>query len=207
MGIYGKYFLPRLVHLTCGGAPLMKQREKVVPMAEGLVLEIGIGSGLNIPFYSGDRVHRLWGLDPSRELWAMAEKSVKTAGFDVQFIQGSAEKIPLDDASMDTILVTYALCTIPNVLPALGEMRRVLKPRGNLIFCEHGSAPDQGVVRWQKRINPLWKVVSGGCHLNRPIPSLIERSGFRIEMIESMYIPGWKPASFNYWGSATPSPP
>ena len=185
----------------------MKQREKVVPMAEGLVLEIGIGSGLNIPFYSGDRVHRLWGLDPSRELWAMAEKSVKTAGFDVQFIQGSAEKIPLDDASMDTILVTYALCTIPNVLPALGEMRRVLKPRGNLIFCEHGSAPDQGVVRWQKRINPLWKVVSGGCHLNRPIPSLIERSGFRIEMIESMYIPGWKPASFNYWGSATPSPP
>ena len=203
MNIYEKYLLPRIVNFACGLKPMMKQREKVVPLAEGRVLEIGIGSGLNLPFYTQGKVKHLWGLDPSQETWALAHDKLGIFDFDIDFIEASAEDIPLESCSADTILVTYTICTIPDVFSALKEARRVLKSGGSLLFCEHGLAPDESVQRWQNRMNPLWTKIGGGCNLNRPIPELIEQAGFRIRSMDTMYIPGWKPASFNYWGVAT----
>ena len=205
MGLYTKYVLPRAVRFLCSAKPFRRQREKVVPQAEGRVLEVGIGSGLNLPFYAAGQVQHLWGLDPSRESWALAQPTVAQAEFDVEFIAATAEELPLDDGSADTVLVTYTLCSIPEILPALGEMRRVLKQGGQLIFCEHGSAPDEAVRRWQNRLNPIWKRVSGGCNLNLPVPSLLNQAGFRIRAMDTMYLPGWKPACFNYWGTAISS--
>ena len=202
MGFYSKFFLPKAVHFVCSTRPILKQREKVVPLAAGRVLEIGIGSGLNLPLYDSAKVQQVWGLDPSMELWARAEETVAHIEFNVEFIKGGAEAIPLDDRSADTVLVTYTLCTVPSALPALEEIRRVLKPEGQLIFCEHGVAPDASVRRWQNRLNPVWKVFSGGCNLTLPIPVLLEQSGFKIQQMDSMYLPGWKPATFNYWGTA-----
>jgi len=170
MGIYEKYVMPKLVHFTCGLKPTMKQREKVVPLAEGRVLEIGIGSGLNIPFYAAHKIKHLWGLDPSSEMWSIARKNAAQHHIDVEFIQSGAEAIPLDSNSADTVVMTYTMCTIPEVRSALDEIRRVLKPGGKLVFCEHGLAPDKDVQRWQNRLNPAWKILGGGCNLNRPIP-------------------------------------
>lgn len=204
MVLYEKYVLPRIVDLVCGSKPTMKQREKVVPLARGRVLEIGIGSGLNLPFYVPGRIEHLWGLDPSQAMWALAQEKLATTDFDVEFIEAPGEDIPLEANSADTVLVTYSLCTIPDVASALDEMRRVLKPTGQLVFCEHGLAPDPNVRKWQDRLNPFWKKVGGGCNLNRPIVELIERAGFGIRDFQTMYIPGWKPASFNYWGTASP---
>jgi ubiquinone/menaquinone biosynthesis C-methylase UbiE len=202
MGFYAKYLLPRVVHFVCSAKPIMIQREKIVSLAEGRVLEVGIGSGLNLPFYDPAKVRQVWGLDPSTELWALAEKTGAQVEFNVEFIKGDAETIPLDDSSTDTVLVTYTLCTVAGVLPALEEIRRVLKPDGRLIFCEHGAAPDAAVRRWQNRLNPIWKRIGGGCNLNLPIPSLLEQAGFKIQGMDTMYLPGWKPATFNYWGTA-----
>ena len=204
MGIYDKYLLPKVVHFTCGLKPTMRQREKVVPLAEGRVLEIGIGSGLNLPFYDSSKVEHVWGLDPSREMWAIAKKQLESVKLDVEFLEGDAANIPLDDGSADTILITYTLCSIPEVLPSLTDMRRVLRSGGELVFCEHGRAPDNGVSKWQDRLNPIWKRFGGGCNLNRPIPSLLEAGGFSVRSMEQMYLPGWRPASFNYWGTAVP---
>jgi ubiquinone/menaquinone biosynthesis C-methylase UbiE len=181
----------------------MRQREKVVPSARGRVLEVGIGSGLNLPYYDTTEVERVFGLDPSTEITRMAAAAASQAHFDVEFLTAGAEDIPLDSASVDTVLVTYTLCSIPRVVQALREMARVLRPGGRLLFCEHGSAPDANVRRWQDRIDPLWSRVGGGCHLNRDIPALLGQGGFEIEDLETMYLPGWRPASFNYWGSAS----
>jgi ubiquinone/menaquinone biosynthesis C-methylase UbiE len=204
MGFYDKFLLPRIVHFTCGLKPAMKQREKVVPLAEGRVLEIGIGSGLNIPFYDAGRVEHLWGVDPSAEMWAIAGRNAMDHHIDAEFIEAPAESIPLDSHSADSVVMTYTMCTIPDVRQALEEVRRVLKPGGRLIFCEHGEAPDRNVRKWQEMANPVWKRLGGGCNLNRPIPRLLEQSGFRSRDLQTMYIPGWKPACFNYWGTATP---
>jgi ubiquinone/menaquinone biosynthesis C-methylase UbiE len=203
MGIYQKHIMPKIVHFTCGLKPAMKQREKVVPLAEGRVLEIGIGSGLNIPFYNTHKVKHLWGLDPSAEMWSIAQKNAAQHHLEVEFIQSGAKSIPLDNNSADTVMMTFTMCTIDEVPSALDEIRRVLKPGGKLIFCEHGLAPDKSVQRWQNRMNPLWNKLGGGCNLNRPIPQLLEQSGFKSRDMETMYLPGWKPASFNYWGTAT----
>ena len=204
MGLYSKYVLPKLVHLACSAKPNMRQREKVVPMAEGTVLEIGIGSGLNFPYYDAEKVKKCWGLDPASEMLRLAERAASSVPFDVEFLEVPADRIPLEDRSVDTVIVTYTLCTIPDTQLALREMARVLNPGGQLIFCEHGAAPDASVRMWQDLINPLWKRLGGGCHLNRLIPDLIEEGGFRIDRMECMYIPGWRPASFNYWGTAVP---
>ena len=203
MGFYDKYFLPKLVHMACGQNPTMRQRQKVVPLASGLVLEIGIGSGLNVPFYDAQNVTHLWGLDPSAEMWTIAQKNALEHHLDAEFIQSSAESIPLEDNSIDSVLMTYTLCTIPDVQAALHEIKRVLKPSGKLIFCEHGYAPDEKIQRWQNRINPIWKKLAGGCHLNRPIPGLLEQGGFNSTDLQTMYLPGWKPGTFNYWGTAS----
>ena len=202
MGLYDKYVLTKMVHFACGQKPSMKQREKIIPLAKGAVLEIGIGSGLNIPYYQAHQIDHLWGIDPSSDMWAIAEKNARERHLDAEFIETGAESIPLDNNSADTVVITYTLCTIPDVNSALQEVRRVLKPGGKLLFCEHGEAPDEGIRRWQILVNPIWNRLAGGCNLNRPIPRLLEQSGFRSNDMQTMYIPGWKPASFNYWGSA-----
>lgn len=202
MGLYGKYVLPRVVHFTCSRRPNMRQRAKVVPLARGHVLEVGIGSGLNLTYFDPSMVSRVWGVDPSPEMTAMAAKAARSVPIEVELIECSADDIPLDDDSVDTALVTYTLCTIPHPEPALREVARVLRPDGTLVFCEHGAAPDQAVRRWQDAANPIWRRLGGGCHLNREIPALIENGGFRITDLNTMYVPGWRPASFNYWGTA-----
>ncbi len=203
MGLYSKYVLPRVIHFACGLKPNMRQREKVVPLATGEVLEIGVGSGLNFPFYDSTRVKKLWGLEPAEEMRRMAADAVRALRFEFEFIDLPGEEIPLETDSVDTVLVTYTLCTIPETEPALRGMARVLRPGGKLIFCEHGAAPDASVRRWQDRLNPVWKRLGGGCHLNREIPDLIDAGGFEIDAIDTMYLPGWRPAAFNYWGTAS----
>jgi ubiquinone/menaquinone biosynthesis C-methylase UbiE len=183
----------------------MRQRQKVVPQARGRVLEVGIGSGLNLPFFDAAQVTKVWGLDPSPELTQVAERAARSVSFPVELIELPGDEIPLEDDSVDTVLVTYTLCSIPDTQPALRQMARVLRPGGRRIFCEHGAAPEAAVRRWQNRLNPIWKRLGGGCQLNLAIPELIEEGGFRIEEMDTMYIPGWRPASFNYWGTATVS--
>ncbi len=202
MGLYSRYVLPRVVHLTCSAKPTMRQRQKLVPLARGKILEVGIGSGLNLPFYEPDGVTKVWGLDPSPQMTDIATEAADGVPFDVEFVSAGSEEIPLDRNSFDTVVVTYTLCTIPDSELALREMARVLKQGGRLLFCEHGVAPDATVRRWQNRIDPIWRRLAGGCHLNRDIPDLIRRGGFDITGMETMYIPGWRPGSFNYWGAA-----
>ena len=182
---------------------MRRQREKVVPAAHGRVLEVGFGTGHNIAYYDRRRVDYLWALEPSRESWGLARSRVAGAPFPVEYLPSGAEEIPLPDAVADTVVVTFSLCTIPDVAAALAEIRRVLRPGGELVFCEHGAAPDEGVRRWQDRIDPLWSRVAGGCHLNRPIAALIAGSGFRIERLAEGYVPGPRIASYHSWGAAT----
>jgi ubiquinone/menaquinone biosynthesis C-methylase UbiE len=206
MGFYARHVLPRLIELSCGTEAVQRQRRKVVPLAEGRVLEVGIGSGLNLPHYDPAKVERVFGLDPAEEMLAYARPRSNDAAFPVEFLALEGERIPLDRDSVDTVLVTYALCTIPDAVAALQGMGRVLKPGGQLIFCEHGRAPDAAVRRWQDRLNPIWKRIGGGCNLDRDIPGLIEAAGFRIETLETAYLPrAPRFAGFNYWGFARPA--
>ena len=202
MGLYNKYILPRLINSTCSVSTVSKQRAKIVPLAKGEVLEIGIGSGLNIPFYRKDQVKAIWGLEPQGELLSMARELGEHHDIPIHFLQASAEEIPLDNKQFDTIVITYTLCSIPMAAQALQEMKRVLKSDGQVLFCEHGAAPDQAVLKWQNRINRIWKRLGGGCNLNRDIPQLFVDAGFHIPDLQTMYIPGWRPACFNYWGNA-----
>ncbi len=204
MGLYDRYLLPRIIDLACGSKPVRKQRQKVVPYAEGRVLEVGSGSGRNLPFYDAGKITRLWELEPAPEMRRLAEPVAEQAGLEVEWLDAPSEEIPLDDASVDTVVLTYTLCSLPAPEAALRQMARVLVPAGRLLFCEHGAAPDPRVRRWQDRITPLWRHLGGGCHLNRDIPALLKSGGFRIDDLETMYIPGWRPACFNYWGNATP---
>ncbi len=202
MGFYNKYILPKAINCACKQRSNTIQRKKVIPLAIGNVLEIGVGSGLNIPFYNHTKVKHLTAIDPSEELWEMNENEIKNLGFDFEFIKASAENIPAEDNCFDTVVITYTLCSIENINKALDEVKRVLKPSGNLIFCEHGLAPEKKTQNWQKFINPLWKKIGGGCNLNKDIPFLIKENGFKINQLQSKYIPGWKLASYNYWGIA-----
>tara|TARA_Y100001949_G_C15912636_1_gene297536 strand:- start:191 stop:814 length:624 start_codon:yes stop_codon:yes gene_type:complete len=205
MSLYDKYILPRMLNCACSSKPMVYQRQKVVPLAEGDILEVGIGSGLNLPFYNKSKVNKIWGLDPSKELNRMASKVAAEENLEIDFLISGAEHIPLPDDHVDTILITYTMCTIPEVEQANEEMKRVLKPGGKMIFCEHGKAPDANIHKWQNRINPLWKKIAGGCNLNRDIPALIETSGFKLENLETMYLPSTpKIAGYNYWGYAKP---
>ena len=203
MSLYDKYLLPKFLNCACGSKPVEYQRKKVVPYAEGVVLEVGIGSGLNIPFYDKSKISKIWGLDPSEELSAMAKRVAEEHSIDINFIFGGAEEISLPDNFFDTALVTYTMCTIPEVIRANIEIKRVLKETGKLIFCEHGVAPDENIAKWQSRIDPIWRKFAGGCHLNRDIPSILEDSGFKIIELDQMYLPNTpKVAGYNYWGFA-----
>ena len=203
MSLYNKYILPNLIISGCNKKPQMKQREKIIPNAKGKVLEVGIGSGLNLSFYDPDKVTELVGIDPSLELWEKRQP-VKDLGFHYEFIKGVAEDMPFGKDSFDTIVITYTLCSIPDFQSALESLRKVLKPSGKFLFCEHGKAPDKSVLLTQNAINPIWKLIGGGCNINRDIPSIINGNGFKILTLETMYVPGWKPVSFNFWGEAKP---
>jgi ubiquinone/menaquinone biosynthesis C-methylase UbiE len=203
MGFYDKHILPRFINCACGTKPIQKQREKVVPLASGTVLEIGIGTGLNLPYYDSSKVERLIGLDPSEESWKLAGERAAHLDFDVEFIGLPGEEIPLDDDSVDTVMVTFALCTIPDPISALHGMRRVLRPGGSLVFCEHGRAPDAAVRKWQDRIDPFWGKIAGGCHLNRDIPALLDAGGFSVQEMSTRYLPSTpRFAGYNLWGTA-----
>ena len=203
MSFYDKYILPKVLNCTCASKPIRYQRDKIVPLAEGVVLDVGIGSGLNIPFYNKSKINYLYGLDPSKELLDIAKSIANENQLEVDFLQCSAESIPLPDRSIDTVLITYTMCTIPDVALSNSEIMRVLKDDGKLLFCEHGLAPDKNIAKWQKRINPLWGKIAGGCNLNRDIPKLISSSGFKISNMEEMYLPSTpKFAGYNYWGIA-----
>ena len=203
MSLYEKYVLPKFLNCACGSKPVSYQRKKVVPLAEGKVLEVGIGSGLNLPFYDKAKIDEIWGLDPSEQLSEMAKQVADEESMEVKFISSGAEDIPLPDNYFDCVLVTYTMCTIPEVQRANQEIRRVLKENGKMIFCEHGEAPDQNIRKWQNRINPFWGKLAGGCNINRKIPSLIQDSGFDIIEMEAMYLPNTpKIAGYNYWGYA-----
>ena len=203
MSLYDKYVLPKFLNCACGSNPVARQRQKVVPLVEGKVLEIGIGSGLNLPFYDKSNIDELWGLDPSEELSDMARKVADSENIEVNFISSGAEEIPLPDKYFDSVLITYTMCTIPEVARANREIKRVLKTGGKLIFCEHGEAPDENIRKWQKRINPFWGKLAGGCNIDRKIPTLIQNSGFEIVELEEMYLPKTpKIVGYNYWGYA-----
>jgi ubiquinone/menaquinone biosynthesis C-methylase UbiE len=203
MGFYQDKILPYVIHSAMRQRNLAAYRGRVVPAAEGRVLEIGIGSGLNLPFYSLKAEHVI-GLDPSPKLLSMARQVARPSSGPAEFVEGSAEAIPLDDASVDTVVTTWTLCSIPDAPRSLLEMRRVLRPDGRLLFVEHGRAPDANVRWWQDHLNPAWKRLGGGCHLNREIKALIEGAGFQFERIETGYMRGPRPMSFMYEGSARP---
>ncbi|HSG00460.1 MAG TPA: class I SAM-dependent methyltransferase [Vicinamibacterales bacterium] len=205
MGFYADRVLPHLVDRVCGIERIRRQREKVVPLAAGRVLEVGLGSGHNLEFYDPARVTRVWGLEPSERMRALARAAVERLPFDFEFIDAPGEDVPLEAGSVDTVVVTYTLCTVPDVEAVVGEISRVLVPGGQLLFCEHGVAPDPRVRRWQAWLNPLWRPLAGGCNLNRDPRGVIAAGGFRFTSIESGYVPGWRPAGYHYWGRAVPA--
>lgn len=204
MSFYEDHILPHLIHLAMRNPELVPYRERTISAAEGRVLEIGIGSGLNLPFYRSP-LREILGLEPSPRLVAMAERAAKASSLPVTLIEGSAQAIPLDDGSIDSVVTTWTLCSIPQAVEALREMRRVLKPGGQLLFVEHGLAPEESVRKWQDRLTPVWRRLSGGCHLNRPISDLTKTAGFAITEIETGYMKGPKPMAFMYQGRARPS--
>ena len=201
---YERHILPRALDFACGLPLISQQRELVVPRARGRVLEVGIGTGLNLRHYDKSRVTRIVGLDPALELHPLARERSAQAGLAVELLGLSAEKIALPDASFDTVLLTYTLCTIPDPLAALQEMRRVLAPGGQLLYCEHGRAPDAAVRRWQERLQPLWGRIAGGCHLGRDIAALLQAAGFSLPDLQTRYLPGPRPFTYHYWGVALP---
>ena len=201
---YEKFLLPKLLDTCCSTKPIQYQRKKIVPQAKGAVLEIGVGSGLNIPFYEKKDIHKVYGLDPSEELCEIARKTAENNQLKIDFLINSAEEVELPSNSIDTVLITYTLCTIPNPFDALKEIKRVMKSDARVLFCEHGIAPDRNIVKWQNRINPLWGKLFGGCNINRDIPDILLRSGFKIKNLDQMYLPSTpKIVGYNYWGNAT----
>ena len=203
--LYDRFVLPRLLKCACSSSPIMRQRAKVVPRAEGRVLELGIGMGLNLSFYDPAKVSAVIGVDPAAELRAAAMAAPRDPRLTVTVEDGTAEALPFEDKSFDTVVCTFTLCSVHTPAAALAEARRVLNPQGRLLYCEHGLAPDPGLAKWQRRIEPVWKAVAGGCHLTRPIGSAIAAAGFAIKDTDSMYVPKTpKIAAWNEWGSAIP---
>jgi ubiquinone/menaquinone biosynthesis C-methylase UbiE len=201
MGFYGNWLFPRLLDCVMQQKQMLPFRQRIGLAASGRVLEVGIGSGLNLPFYAGP-IDRVIGVDPSPELLRFAEKRASQASVPIELLRGDGEALPIEDRSIDTAVVTFTLCTVCNPAATLGEVRRVLKPGGRLLFAEHGRAPEAGVARWQDRITPVWKHVAGGCHLNRKPDDLMRSAGFAVEALETGYLKGPRPMGFVYAGSA-----
>lgn len=205
MNPYDRYVMPLLIDACCGMKAVQKQRARLLPRAEGRVLEIGIGTGRNLPFYDPAKLESLQGLDPAGQMNQKARRRASAAGLEVELLTLSAEAIPAPDASYDTVVCTFTLCTIPDPVKALREMRRVLKPGGRLLFCEHGRAPEASVQAWQDRLTPWWKPIAGGCHLNRDVPAMLRDGGFRATEIESSYLKGPRPLVWVTRGVAVPA--
>ena len=202
MGFYAKHILPHLIDLAMRRKETVRLRAAWIPQARGKVLEIGIGSGLNLPFYSPE-VRHVYGVDPSVELQRMARQRATTGLEKAEFLTQSAEEpLPLASATIDTVVVTWTVCSIPNAAKALQEMKRVLKGSGRLIFVEHGRAPDPAVAAWQDRLTPVWKRITGGCHLNRRIDELVMEAGFQISDLKTCYVAGPRPMTYTYQGIA-----
>lgn len=200
MGFYDRYLLPRLLNMAMKSPDFARLRGELIPEAEGRVLELGIGSGLNLPFYRKG-VH-VTGVDPSLELQAYARDVASAHAVDVEFVGESAETLPFDDRSFDTAVITWTLCSIENHRSALEEVRRVLRPGGKLIFAEHGQSPEQAVAKWQDRLNPVWRKIGGGCNLNRRPDESIGQAGFDFDAVERGYLTGPKFAAYHYRGVA-----
>jgi ubiquinone/menaquinone biosynthesis C-methylase UbiE len=201
--VYQRLVVPYLVHFSMRQERLEPYRRRLVPAARGRVLEIGVGSGINFRFYP-DGTKTIVGIEPSAQLLSMAQTETAKAAAPVELIEASAEAIPIDNRSVDTVVSTWTLCSIPDVQRALQEIRRVLRLDGRLLFIEHGEAPEPSVSRWQHRLNPLWKRLAGGCHLDRPIDRLIRSAGFEIDRLDTGYMEGPKVLTFLYEGAAHP---
>ena len=201
---YDLHICPHIIDFFMNMNIIKKQRLKVIPNAKGKVLEIGIGSGSNLEFYDQNQVEKIYALDPHPKLADMTKKKADKLGIEVDFFPVKADKIPIEDHFFDTIVCTYTLCSIEDPIKALKEIKRVLSPSGQYIFSEHGLAPEENVVLWQNRLNPIQKVIGGGCNLNRNIPNLIEESGYKIDELNQGYIPGPKFISYHYWGHSVP---
>ena len=203
MSLYQRHVVPCLTHLAMQSDRLLPFRRRVAGAAEGVVLELGAGSGLNLPFYGG-AVRRVLALEPAAPLRDRAQARAGSLALPVEVLAASAEALPLEDHSVDTVVTTWTLCTVPEASRALAEARRVLRPGGALLFVEHGRAPEPAVARWQDRLDPLWTRIAGGCHLNRPIDAMIAAAGFRIAALETSRIPGPRTHTFFYEGRAIP---
>ncbi len=203
MGPYEQHILPRLIDLVMRNKEATRLRASWIPKARGDVLEIGIGSGLNLPFY-GAQVNRVFGVDPSHALRRMVPHGASIANVEF-FTQPAEQELPLPDASIDTAVMTWTLCSIPQPADALHHVRRVLKDGGQLLFIEHGRSHDRSVMAWQDRLTPIWKRIAGGCHLNRKVDDLISSAGFRITELKTFYIVGPRFVTYTYQGVARPA--
>jgi ubiquinone/menaquinone biosynthesis C-methylase UbiE len=201
VGFYRQFVVPRLINFAMSNKDAARCRSEIVPQARGEVLEIGIGSGFNLPFYS-NQVTKIRGVDPSSKLLQMAQKRANSLVIPVDLMNASAEELPVENQGVDTVVMTWSLCSISNPEAALAEMLRVLKPGGDLLFVEHGRSPDARIRVWQDRINRPWRAFAGGCNLNREVDRLISAAGFRILQLNQSYLPGPKPLTFTYSGSA-----
>lgn len=205
MNPYERFLLPYALDFACSLKPINRQRAIVVPQAAGRVLEIGIGTGLNLAHYDRGRVTRLCALEPASQMHRLARRRARRQGWALDLLTAVAESIPAPDASFDTVVTTFTLCTIPEPEKALREMRRVLAPTGVLLFCEHGLAPDAAVRRWQRRLNRYWRPLAGGCNMDRAIPDLLRGAGFTVDGLQERYLPGPRVLTYNYWGAARPA--
>ncbi len=203
MGFYDTYILPHIINKACSVGQVMKLRQRVVPQATGVVLEVGMGSGINLPLYDASQVTKAYGLEPSEGMRRKAQPNLRGSPVEVEWLDLPGEAIPLSDNSVDTVVLTFTLCTIPDWEKALHQMFRVLRPGGKLLFCEHGQSPEPGVAKWQNRITPGWKKIAGGCHLNRPIADYLKQAGFTIKELDNLYMPkAPKVAAYIYAGLA-----
>lgn len=203
MGIYEKYMLPKIINVVMQNPDMAALRRRVVPEAEGDVIEVGFGSGHNLPFYS-DAVRSVTGIDPSVELKDLAVERISEARVPIEIVNQSAEEMPFENAHFDSAVVTWTFCTVPSAEKVLSELRRVLKPGGQLMFVEHGRSPDAKTAKWQDRVNPIWKPIGGGCNINRKIDEAIRNSGFNITDLDHPAIKGPAIMTYQYLGRAIP---